>query len=147
MFGLTEFQALLKGGTVSHQQEEEDQVMISGESSVQPSPPPPDSYLVTAQLEGSTLSRAQYNTVCSLTSSLLRVRTGDLEYDGHTFNPLTLHWHTSTDPRASSSLSLCSEMAQQGIRQINIDNYREFVIPHLDVSNRIVCYEIYTNML
>ncbi|CAI8034652.1 hypothetical protein GBAR_LOCUS19486 [Geodia barretti] len=66
----SEFQSLLKGVADSHQQEE-DEVMISGESSTQPSPPPPDSRLITAQLEGSTLTRAQYNTIHSLTSSLL----------------------------------------------------------------------------
>ena len=58
----SEFQSLLKGERVSHQQEE-DEVMFSGESSAQPPPPPPDSHLVTAELEGSTLTRAQYNTV------------------------------------------------------------------------------------
>ncbi|CAI8006870.1 Ankyrin repeat domain-containing protein 50 [Geodia barretti] len=66
---LNKFQSLLKGEAVSHQQEE-DEVMISGDSSTQPSPPP-DSHLVTAQLEGS-LTRAQYNTIHSLTSSLLQ---------------------------------------------------------------------------
>ncbi|CAI8058513.1 Ankyrin repeat domain-containing protein 50 [Geodia barretti] len=113
----SEFQSLLKGEAVSHQQEE-DEVMISGESSTQPSPPPPDSRLFTAQLEGSTLTRAQYNTIHSLTSSLLRIPTGDLVYDGHTLNPLTLHWHYYA-------------FVDEGIRKILV-NGEEIIILHLN---------------
>ena len=83
--------------------------MISGEASAQPSPPPPDSHLITAELEGSTLTRAQYSTICSLTSSLLFIPTGDLVYDGHTLNPLTLHWHCSSLNETFHSLSLCTQ--------------------------------------
>ena len=110
-----EFQSLLRGETVSYQQEE-DEVIISGESSAQPSPPP-DSHLVTAQLEGSTLTRAQYNTIHSLISSVFRLPAGDLVYDGHTLNPLTLHWHSYVD-RWFFSLSHYTAMAQEGIRRI-----------------------------
>ena len=128
---LSEFQSLRKGERVSHQQEE-DEVMISGESSAQPSPPPPDSHLVTAELEGSTLTRAQYNTICSLTSSLLRIPTGDLVYDGHTLNPLTLHWHCPPiDYDMPMFLSLLTEMAQEGIK----NSYGDLIIPNLNVSN------------
>ncbi|CAI8023410.1 hypothetical protein GBAR_LOCUS13685 [Geodia barretti] len=113
------FQSLLKGEAVSHQQEE-DEVMISGESNTQLSPPP-DSHLVTAQLEGYTLTRAQYNTVHSLTSSLLCIPTGDLVYDGHTLNPLTLHWHYySPFDSTFSFLSHCTAMAQEGIRKLSV---------------------------
>ena len=108
--------------------------MISGESSAQPSPPPPDSHLITAELEGSTLTRAQYNTICSLTSSLLRIPTGDLVYDGHTLNPLTLHWHCSSLNEMFHSRSLYTEMAQAGIRKIHTLVTGEIIIPQLNVS-------------
>ena len=122
------------GERVSHQQEE-DEVMISGESSAQPSPPPPDSYLVTAELEGYTLTRAQYNTICSLTSSLLRIPTGDLVYDGHTLNPLTLHWHClPINYGKPIFLSLLTEMAQEGIKVIHISMKYDVIISHLNVS-------------
>ncbi|CAI8049656.1 hypothetical protein GBAR_LOCUS27340 [Geodia barretti] len=114
---LSKFQSLLKGEAVSHQQEE-DEVMISGESSTQPSPPPPDSRLVTAQLEGSTLTRVQYNTIHSLTSSLLCIPTGDMVYDGHTLNPLTLHWHIESVGPVFTSSFACAEMALMGIQKI-----------------------------
>ena len=143
---LSEFQSLLKGKKVSHQQEE-DEIMISGESSAQPSPPPPDSHLITAELEGSTLTRAQYNTICSLTSSLLRIPTGDLVYDGHTLNPLTLHWHCSALNEMFHSLSLYTEMAQAGIRNIQIPVTGEVIIPLPNVSLRmtgiLLCYSLY----
>ena len=132
----SEFQSLLKGEVVSNQQEE-DEVMISGESSTQPSPSPPDSHLITAQLEGSTLTRAEYNTIHTLTSSLLCIPTGDLVYDGHTLNPLTLHWHCVIG-RWLISLSLYTAMAQEGIRKF-IVNGEEIIIPHLNVSETFVC--------
>ena len=111
--------------------------MISGESSTQPSSPPPDSHLVTAQLEGSTLTRAEYNTIHTLTSSLLCIPTGDLVYDGHTLNPLTLHWHCVIG-RWLISLSLYTAMAQEGIRKF-IVNGEEIIIPHFNVSETFVC--------
>ena len=111
--------------------------MISGESSAQPSPPPPDSHLITAELEGSTLTRAQYNTICSLTSSLLHIPTGDLVYDGHTLNPLTLHWHCSSLKEMFHSLSLYAEMAQAGIRSIQTPVTGKIVFPLLNVSVRM----------
>ena len=135
----SEFQSLLKGEAVSHQQEE-DEEMISGESSTQPSPPPPDSHLVTAQLEGSTLTRAEYNTIHTLTSSLLCIPTGDLVYDGHTLNPLTLHWHCVFG-RWLISLSLYTAMAQEGIRKF-IVNGEEIIIPHFNVSETFDLYAL-----
>ena len=137
---LPEFQSLLKGERASHQQEE-DEVMISRESSAQPSPPPPDSHLVTAELEDSTLTRAQYNTICSLTSSLLHIPTGDLVYDGHTLNPLTLHWHCSSLNEMFHSLSLYTEMVQTGIRKIQTPVTGEIIIPQLKVS--VIWYSFY----
>ncbi|CAI7993124.1 hypothetical protein GBAR_LOCUS1191, partial [Geodia barretti] len=124
------FQSVLKGEAVSHQQEE-DEVMISGESSTQSSPLPPDSHLVTLQLEGSTLTRAQYNTIHSLTSSILRIPTGDMVYDGHTLNPLTLHWHYYTICRWFIFLSYYNAMAQEGIRNMLV-NGEEVIILHLN---------------
>ncbi|CAI8042313.1 Ankyrin repeat domain-containing protein 50 [Geodia barretti] len=126
------FQSLLKGEAVSHQQEE-DEVMISGESSTQPSSPPPDSHLVTAQLEGPTLTRAQYNTIHSLTSSFLGIPTSDLVYDGHTPNPLTLHWHYYTICRSLISLSHCNAMAQEGIRKLV--NGEKIIVLHLNETS------------
>ena len=114
-------------------------MMISGESSAQPSPPPPDSHLITVELEGSTLTRAQYNTICSVTSSLLCIPTGDLVYDGHTLNPLTLHWHCPPiNHEISIFLSLFTEMAQEGIKMIHMMK-GELIIPHLNVSISTLC--------
>ena len=113
--------------------------MISGESSAQPSPPLPDSHLITAELEGSTLTRAQYNTICSLTSSLLRILTGDLVYDGHTLNPLTLHWHCSSLNETFHSLPLYTEVAQTGIRNVQTPVTGEIIIiPQLNVSVKMI---------
>ena len=118
------------------QGQDEDDIMISGESGAQPPapPPPPDSILITAQVEGSTLTRAQYNTISSLISSLLCILTRDLVYDGHSLNPLTLHWHCSTAKSWSKSLVLYTEMAQQGITRVNVGGKVEIVVPQLDVS-------------
>ena len=132
----SEFQCLLSGVAVSQGQDEDD-IMISGESGAQPPappPPPPDSILITAQVEGSTLTRAQYNTISSLISSLLLIPTSDLVYGGHTLNPLTLHWHCSTAESWSKSLFLYTEMAQQGIRRVNVAGKVEIVVPQLNVS-------------
>ena len=121
--------------------------MISGESSAQPSPPPPDSHLITAELEGSTLTRAQYNTICSLTSSLLHIPTGDLVYDGHTLNPLTLHWHCSSLNEMFHFLPLYTEMAQMGIGKIHTPVIGEIIIPRLNVSGNMtvtICCSSYS---
>ena len=135
---MLEFQSLLKGERVSHQQEE-DEVMISGESSAQLSPPPPDSHLITAELEGSTLTRAQYNTICSLISPLFHIPTGYLVYGGHTLNPLTLHWHCmASDLKILTFLSLLNEMAQEGVKKIHVTK-GEIIIPSLIVSTFFTC--------
>ena len=133
---VSEFQCLLSGVAVSQGQDEDD-IMISGESGAQPPtppPPPPDSILVTAQVEGSTLTIAQYNTISSLISSLLLIPTCDLVYSGHTLNPLTLHWHSFSAKSWSKSLVLYTEMAQQGIRRVIVAGKVEIVVPQLNVS-------------
>ena len=135
-----EFQSLLRGETVSHQQEE-DEVIISGESSAQPSPPP-DSHLVTAQLEGSTLTRAQYNTIHSLISSVFCLPTGDLVYDGHTLNPLTLHWHCSTVGQWFVFLSHYTAMAQEGIRMVWVDG-REGINIRIKVRKYTILFTVF----
>ena len=137
---LAEFQSLLIGEAISHQQEE-DEIMISGESSTQPSPPP-DSRLFTAQLEGSTLTRAQYNTIHSLTSSFLRIPTSDLVYDGHTLNPLSLHWHCSTAENLFGTLPLLTEMAMTQIRNIALPSGK-LTIPQLNVRNYASVITVY----
>ena len=116
----------------------EDHVMISGEVSAQPSPPPPDSCLITVQVEGSTLIRAQYTRIASLMSSLLCLPTGALEYVGHTLHPLTLHWHCSAAERGESdpqySIGILSAMAQEGILLINVGKKQDSIIPQGNVS-------------
>ena len=107
--------------------------MIAGESSSQPSPPPPDFLLITAQLEGSTLTRAQYKAISGLTSSLLCITTGDLVYDGHTLHPLTLHWHCPAIDSMFTSHYFLTEMAQNGMKRLSIGT-ETVVIPQLTVS-------------
>ena len=109
-----------------------EEIMISGESNSQPSPPPPDSLLVTAQLEGSTLTRAQYKAISGLTSSLLYISIGDLVYDGHTLHPLTLHWHCPAIDTMFKSHFLLTEMAQKGMTRLSIGT-RTAVIPQVPV--------------
>jgi hypothetical protein len=123
------FKFLLKG----LKGEVKEDVMISGEVSAPPPPPPPDCCLITAQVEGSTLTHTQYNSVASLMSSLLCLPTRALVYVGHTLNPLTLHWHCTAAERGDSdpnySIGLLSEMAQEGIGMINVGTAQEIVIP------------------
>ena len=118
----------------------EDDVMISGEMKTQLPVAPPDSYLITAQLEATTLTCAEYRSLASLMSSLLCLPTGALVYVGHTLSPLTLHWHCSTAQKRESnpvySIGLLTEMAQTGIRKIHIHvgDGLEVVIPQRNVS-------------
>ena len=72
-------------------------VIISEEVSAQPSPPPPASHLITAQVAATTLTQAQYNTIAALMCSLLCLPAGALVYDGHTHRPLSLHWHCAAE--------------------------------------------------
>ena len=113
-------------------QQDGEEVMISGEFSSQPSPPPPDSLLVTAQLEGSTLMREQYKAISRLTSSLLCISTGDLVYDGHTLHPLTLHWHCPAIDGMFRSHYFLTEMAEKGMTRLSIGT-ETVVIPQLPV--------------
>ena len=111
---------------------------LSGKASTPPLPTPPDCYLITALVEGSTLTRTQYNTVATLMSSLLCLPTRALVYVGHTLNPLTLHWHCTTAERGDSdpvySIGLLSEMAEEGVRMINVGTAQDIVIPQKNVS-------------
>ena len=116
----------------------EDDVMISGEMSTQPPVPPPDSCLITAQLEATSLTYAEYRSIASLMSSLLCLPTGALVYVGHTLSPLTLYWHCSKAQKGESnpvySIGLLTEMAEKGIRKIHIGDRLESVIPQRNVS-------------
>ena len=124
----------------------EDDVMISGEMNTQPSVPPPDSCLITAQLEATTTC-AEYRSIASLMSSLLCLPTGELVYVGHTLSPLTLHWHCSAALKGESnpvySTGLLTEMAQNGIRKIHIGDKLESVIPQGNVSMNNHTYSIH----
>ena len=120
------------GEAVSHSPDEEG-VMIPGEMSALPSPPPPDDTLISALLEGATLTRASYNTISSLTSSLFYLPTGALEYVGHTLHPLTLYWRCSSVETTVYSTGIYSELAQEGVRMIKV-GMAEYVVPLTNVS-------------
>ena len=105
--------------------------MISGEVGSLSSPPSLATCLITTQLEGLTLSRASYNNISSLISSMFCLPT--LEYVGHIINPLTLYWRYSTIENILPSIGIYSELTQEGVRMINVLR-REFVIPQINVS-------------
>ena len=63
--------------------------------------------------------------------------TGTLEYVGHIINPLTLYWRYSTIDNILHSIGIYSELAQEGVRMINVLR-REFVIPQINVSKFII---------
>ena len=109
--------------------------MISGEVSTLPSPPSLDRCLITAQVEGTTLTRRQYNNITSLTCSMFYLPTGALQYVGHTLNPLTLYWHNSTEYVLLGSTGLLSEMAHEGINMITAGTTRPIIIPNTIVSH------------
>ena len=137
----TEFHHLLKGEVVSYSTVDDDDVMISGEVSTLPSPPSLDRCLITAQVEGTTLTRQQYNNISSLTCSMFYLPTGALQYVGHTLNPLTLYWHNSTDEIEYvllNSNGLLSEMAREGINKIIAGTTRQIIIPNTIVSHLIL---------
>ena len=137
----TEFHHLLKGEVVSYSTVDDDDVMISGEVSTLPPPPSLDRCLITAQVEGTTLTRRQYNNISSLTCSMFYLPTGALQYVGHTLNPLTLYWHNSTDEIEYvllNSNGLLSEMAREGINKITAGTTRQIIIPNTIVSHLIL---------
>ena len=138
-----EFCCLLEGQSSSIPPNEDD-VMISEEGSALPSPPPPGSCLITAQVEGTTLTRARYTRISSLMSSLLCLLTRALVYVGHTLHPLTLHWHFSAAERGDSdprySIGILSAMAQEGIIKINNGKLQDSVIPRRNVSVDVALY-------
>ena len=116
----------------------DEELMISGEVIPLPSAPP-GSCLITTQLEGSNLTRAQYNTIATLTSSLLGVPTEALVHVGHTSNPLILHWHCQVhvkgEIRPIFSDGLFSEMEQEGLRSITVGTTVHLVVPQREVRN------------
>ena len=71
-------------------------------------------------MKASSLTEAQYNAVCGLMSSLICLPTGTLLYAGHTINPLTLYWYCPFIAGYFRSRSFYTEMAQQGIRRIDV---------------------------
>ena len=114
----------------------EDDIMISGEGIAQLSLPPPDSRVITAQVEGTTLTRAQYTRIASLMSSHLCIPTRALVYVGHTLHPLTLHWHCSAAEMGGDYLiAILSAMVQEGNMQINLGKKLD-VMPQKNVSKR-----------
>ena len=131
----TELQCLLKGDSDPLA---EDDIMISGEMSTQAPVSPPDSCLITAQLEATTLTCAEYRSIASLMTSLLCLPTEALVYLGHTLSPLTLHWHCSVAQKGESnpvySISLLTEIVQRGIRKIRIGDKLESEFPQRNVS-------------
>ena len=132
------------GGESPSIQHNEDDVMISGEEIAQLSLPPPDSCVITAQVEGSTLTRAQYIRIASLMSSLLRLATRALVYIGHSLHPLTLHWHCTVAERGDRNIhypmGILSAMAQEGITQINLGKKLDSVLPKKNVSKDLIFY-------
>ena len=124
-------------GEAVSQSPDEEEVMIPGEMSALPSPPPPNDHLISALLEGATLTRASYNTISSLTSSLFCLPTGALEYVGHTLHPLTLYWRCSSVETPVHSTGIYSEMAQEGVRMIKV-GITELVVP-LTTVGALVC--------
>ena len=115
--------------------------MISGEVSTLPSPPSLDGCLITAQVEGTTLTKQQYNSISSLMCSMFYLPTGALQYVGHTLNPLTLYWHNSTDDieyELLGSTGLLSAMAHEGINKITAGTTRQIIIPNTIVSHLIL---------
>ena len=138
----TELQCLLKREVVSDPLAAED-VMISQGMNTQPPASPPDSCLITAQLEVTTLTHADYRSISSLMSSVLCLSTGALVYVGHTLSPLTLHWHCSeAKNNPVFSTGLLTEMAQTGIRKIHIGDKLVSIIPQRNVSMCSTLYHI-----
>ena len=130
-----EFHCLLEG-EIPPIPPNEDDIMISGEGIAQLSLPPPDCCVITAQVEGNTLTRAQYTKIASLMSSQLCISTRALAYVGHTLHPLTLHWHCSAAATGESKhlyLEILSAMVQEGIVQINLGK-KLGVMPQKNVS-------------
>ena len=124
-----EFHCLLEGQSPSIPPNEDDIIIFAA----LPSPPPPGSCLITAQVEGTTLTRARYTRITSLMGSLLLLPTRALTYVGHTLHPLTLHWQCSAAERGERDIyypmGTLSAMVQEGIVQINLGTELDLVIP------------------
>ena len=139
VFNNAEFEHLLKGSTPTDTSTEDD-YMIPGELSTQLSSDSFESE-VSAQMEGTTLTKMQHSSIDMLISSLLSLPTGALTYIGHTLHPLTLHWHCSASEQVQCnpkySIGLLSEMAQEGIKRIYVGMELYSVIPSRNVSKTI----------
>lgn len=110
--------------------------MIPEKASTLPAPLPPGSLLITAQVETTTLTQVQYNTITSLVCSLLHLPTGDLVFDGYTLNPLTLHWHCAgVDERRVPCFphGIVSNMINQRISKLRL-GAQVYCLPHENVS-------------
>ena len=138
-----DFRCLLGGESPSIPPNEDD-IIICGEGSAQLSLPPPDCCVITAQVEGTILTQAQYTRIASLISSLLRLPTRALAYVGHTLHPLTLHWHCPAAERGESDIhypkSIISAMVQEGIVKINLGKKLDSVLPKKNVSEDLLLY-------
>ena len=132
-----EFHCLLEGRSPSIPPNEDDVTIFA----TLPSLPPPGSCLITAQVEGTTLTQARYTRIASQMGSLLHLPTRALTYVGHTLHPLTLHWHCSAAERGERDIyypmGTLSAMVQEGIVQINLGTELDLVIPQKNVSGDV----------
>ena len=135
-----EFHCLLEGQSPSIPPNEDDIIIFAA----LPSPPPPGSCLITAQVEGTTLTRARYTRITSLMGSLLLLPIRALTYVGHTLHPLTLHWQCTAAERGERDINYpmgtLSAMVQEGIVQINLGTELDSVIPQKNVSADLTMY-------
>ena len=118
--------------------------MISEKERPLSSVPSTDSCLISAQVEGTTLSQAQYDAIFSLTCATLLLPTDALEYVGYTSCPLTLHWHIPAGKRKENkpyySIGLLSAMSQAGIKTFRAGGEAESVILQTTVRLLIILY-------
>ena len=132
----------MKGEVVSTVDDyDDDNYMITGEEGALSSLPYLNRCLITAQIEGTTLTRRQYNSIFSLTCSVFILPTGALQYVGHTLNPLTLYWHNTSHEREDEmqySIGLLSEMAHEGIIKITKEDEAEIYIPNIQVRTCVM---------
>lgn len=133
-----EFQSLLKRD-VTYDPICKSDATTSAEMNSQPPVPPPNSFLVTAQLEATNLVNAQYGSIASLMCSMLSLPSGALLYIGHTLDPLTVRWHCSrAEVNPTYSIGLLTEMAMEGIKMITIGNKLD------KIPQKIVRFEMHT---
>lgn len=142
------FHCLLRGDNphVTSSQHSND-IIISEEASAELSPPPPANSLITAQVETTTMTQAQYHTITALLCSLLHLPAGALEYTGHTLHPLTLHWYCAEENVPHYSTGILSAMAREKIERLTIGG-KEINLPHQKVSMAdVTFYRIFISFL